>query len=274
MVSCFFIVFCFFTLLLYRQFIGSVGRLSSGAVGEEVISPLILSYCGALIIGVSMIYLITNRKSLNKFSYLLTIIVIVLGVVPFFLGASRGSVLAIFVPFLLLAYCHISLRSFVYYVLGFMILFALFFYLDSYLGSGLIDRILGTTAAIEQGSSSASRIDIWNIALNQFFEYPIFGDKLLTNGLDIYPHNLFVELLQSVGIIGAIPFTVLIIKGFLSCMRIFRFYTTYAWVGVFFIQSFMQNMFSGAVYSAAWFWCSLAVVLALEYNLSNVKRNL
>jgi O-antigen ligase len=142
-------------------------------------------------------------------------------------------------------------------------------YLDSFFDSGLLDRFTGTKEAIETGSSSASRLDIWKYSLDQFIDYPLFGDKLNTNIVNFYPHNIFLEALQSIGFFGFIPFLVLLIYALRYSMYIFKKKPQYAWLTIFFLQALMQNMFSGALYTAAWFWTGMALVLSLY---SSIKK--
>lgn len=264
------LLFSSLSTILYSRFIREVYRLNTNSAGEEVISPLILSYCSALIISVSIIYLIFNKTSKLVKSF--SILAIIMAVIPFFLGASRGGIIAVFFPFILLVFCNTSLKNFFKYLLFFIVLIVGLVYLDDYFESGLLTRFLSTSEAIETGGSSAHRIDIWKNSLTQFLNYPFFGDKLNTQGVNYYPHNIYIEVLQSTGIIGFIPFLILLIKGFVVCMTIFKRHGEYAWIGVFFVQALIQNMFSGALYTAAWFWTSLAMMLSLNIFLNNEKN--
>ncbi|WP_339698159.1 O-antigen ligase family protein [uncultured Marixanthomonas sp.] len=258
-------VFSILTILSYKQFIGNVGRLASGIVGEAIISPLTLSYCSALTIGVLSFYLLTNSVSFRK--RFLMLIVIFLSVIPFFLGASRGSLVAVFVPFIIYFFSGKGASFFLKSFTVLIICLLLFVYLDNTLKSGLLDRFLSISEAIEQGNSSASRLSIWERSFNQFKNNPIFGDSLKVKNYPLYPHNILFEVLQATGIVGFIPFFVLIFKTWKSCLSIFKNHKELIWVAVIFIQSFVQNMFSGAIYNASWFWTSMALVLATDYSL-------
>src|SRR5690554_170849 len=263
-------IFSSLSVKLYSKYIGSVGRLSSSRVEEEVVSPLTLSYSSTLIIDVIVFYLLFNKTS--KKIKVLSVLTIILAIVPFFLGASRGSIFAIFIPFIFYAMSNMSLKSMIKYIFSFSILIALIFYLDNYFQSGLLNRFLGTSEAIETGGSSASRLDIWSKSLSQFVEFPIFGDRLNTVGVDYYPHNIYIEVLQTTGIIGGIPFFVLVYQTIKASFNIFKNHIEYAWIPVIFIQSVMKHMFSGALYNASWFWVSMAIVLSLNHYLNRSKK--
>lgn len=264
------LIFSFLSIFIYGRFVGEVGRISESSTGESVISPLILSYCGALIIGVLSVYLIYNFKKTSKITILLSFGAIIMAVIPFFLGASRGGIFAIFVPFILMGASNLSLKSIIKYSLLVAVLIIGMIYLDDYLGSGLLSRFTGTAEAIETGGSSASRLGIWSISFSQFVDNPLFGDRLNTIDINHYPHNIFLEVLQALGLIGFIPFIVLVIKGLKASIYIFKYHAIYSWIPVIFIQAMMQNTFTGAMYTSAWFWTSMAMVLSLNYYL---KKN-
>jgi len=258
--------FSLLSIITYKKFIGSVGRLNSSATGEDVLSPLILSYCGALAIGVITAYLLNNKVTFLKRMYCFA--TIGLSVVPFFLGASRGSLFALFIPFLFIIFTKKRKGSANFKIIFVIILsvFLLFFIADK-IGSNLVDRVTNIDKDVNQGNSAAVRTIIWKQTLTQFLNNPIAGDKFEINGFDGYPHNIFFETLQTTGILGAIPFLLLTINGFTASLKILKFAPMYSWVPVIFIQSFIQNMFSGAVYTASWFWFSLAVVICLNLSL-------
>lgn len=265
------LLFSLLSIFFYGRFIGVVTRLSTSQVGENVINPLILSYSSALIIGVLLTYLLYNKTN-SRVKYF-SIAAIVLSLIPFFLGSSRGAIFAIFVPFIITAFTNFKFKKIFKYIFLFFILVFVLVYLDGYLGSGLFDRLLFTAEAIETGSSSANRISIWRGSFLQFTRNVFFGDKLNTDINNHYPHNIILEVLQTTGILGFIPFIVLVIKGFNASINIFKYFKQYSWIAVFFVQAFIQNMFSGALYSASWFWASLSIVLSLDYYLKYNSLN-
>ena len=140
-------------------------------------------------------------------------------------------------------------------------------YLSVYFGSNIVDRFTSIQSDIEEGSTSAIRLSLWREGLEQFMNNPFFGNSLEVDKYQFYPHNLFIEVLLSTGLIGFIPFTLLLFRGFKATINIFRNYPQYAWIGVLFLQSFMQNMFSGALYAASWFWLSLGLLFSFEFSL-------
>lgn len=266
-------IFSTLGILSYRQFIGEVGRLGIGDEAETVISPLTLSYCSTLIIGITSIYLFYNKVSLRV--NIFGIITILLSIVPFFLGASRGSLFSLFLPFLFIFFASKKLMHKIRYLIFFIAVLILLVYLDQNLGSGLIDRFTNISSDIEEGNSSAVRIIIWKTALNQFLTHPILGDKLqIGNDTGYYAHNLTIEILQTTGLLGFIPFVFLVLSCFRASFKLFKYNPKYAWVSVIFIQSFMQYSFSGALYLSSWLWTSMALVISVESQImsSHIKK--
>lgn len=256
---------------LYR-YIGTVGRFSSSFIGEEAISPLILSYCSSLIMGVSVVYLLTNN--VNKTSRLFMMMLVVLSIVPFFLGASRGGLIALFMPFIVMyglrGNAGARLKFMFFAFLGVVVLAVL----AQQLGSGLFNRIGNLSEDIAQEDSSAIRVFIWMQSFNQFLSSPLIGDKLAVDGFSGYPHNIIFEVLQTTGILGFAPFLILLVTSLRKSILIFKNNPTYAWISVIFIQCVTQSMFSGAIYSSSWLWFSMALILSFPLQENKIETTL
>jgi len=260
------LILSLFTLFYYNKIIGTIGRISQAVTREDnYVSPLALSYCSTLAIGISLSYMMENKVSIRKKVYL--IINMVLSLVPFYLGSSRGSIFALFLPFLLIFLCKKNAGKSMRLLMVVAILLVAGVYLSVYFGSNIVDRFTSIQSDIEEGSTSAIRLSLWREGLEQFMNNPFFGNSLEVDKYQFYPHNLFIEVLLSTGLIGFIPFTLLLFRGFKATINIFRNYPQYAWIGVLFLQSFMQNMFSGALYAASWFWLSLGLLFSFEFSL-------
>ncbi|MEJ5994822.1 O-antigen ligase family protein [Pedobacter sp. Du54] len=256
-------------IVLYGHFIGQVSRLRTDSVGEEVISPLALSYCSTLIISITVIYLVYNKVAI--FKRLICYLAITLSIIPFFLGASRGALFALFLPFLLMLIARNNVKFTLKISFALIVSSVILVYLDEMMGSGLVRRFFGTSEAIETGSTSAIRLEIWKSSFNQFLNNPIIGDKLRVENWTGHPHNMLIEVLQTTGLLGFIPIVILLLRAFLICFRVFKYIPKYSWVAIIFIESFMQNMFSGSISSAAWFWTSIALLFSLETLLTKFK---
>lgn len=198
---------------------------------------------------------------------------ILLSVIPFFLGASRGSIFAIIISFLIYFLTEIGKKPLFRTIIITAIVTISIIFLDAYLESGLLGRFKNISNDIELGSSSALRVVLWETALNQFADYPIIGDKLRVNNFEGYSHNIFIEVLQTTGILGFIPFIFLIISAWKKVFFITKNHKEYFWLLVIFIQSFTHHLFSGAIYTGAWLWTSMALVFILHDYLKTRSYN-
>jgi O-antigen ligase len=263
----------FFSLISvanYGQYVGQISRLGMDSGEENTVNPLILSYNATMVFGVFLFYWLYNKTSLLQ--KILLFSGIVLSIIPFFLGASRGALIAIFVVLLLNVFYSSSAGAKLKYLTFFLLLFFIIIYLNQYFGGGLTDRFYELQEDFDSGESSAVRLTIWKSSWSQFIDNPLFGDKLAVEGWKNYTHNIVLEVLQTTGIVGFVPFSILLFTVLAYATRIIRYHKSYSWLSVIFILSFIQTMFSGNLYSAAWFWNSMAIVIGSYHYLSKIPK--
>lgn len=261
-------LFAVLAIIFFRNYIGTVGRLTSETADTETLSPLALSYCSSLTIGIAVSYWIENTISLRQKLFFL--LLIGLSITPFFLGSSRGSLVALILPFIFILIIKknvfTSFRTILMLALG---LFGIVYFSNKF-GSSLIERFTSTGSDIAEGNESAVRTIMWKNALNQFANNPIMGDRLKLDGFNIYPHNILFEILQSTGFLGFIPFAILLIIIFIKSFKILKYTPQYSWISILFIQCFAQNMFSGSIFSASWLMMSMAIVAAFARSENEI----
>jgi O-antigen ligase len=200
----------------------------------------------------------------------------VLCLVPFFLGASRGAIFAGAGAFLFyLAFATNVKKRLVGFFLVLLTTVTLIF-AQNFLGTGVFDRLLSLQQDIESGSASVIRLKIWTDGLHQFLRNPLFGNSLESEYVNFHPHNILIEILISTGLLGFISFILFIVYVFAKSIRITRQAPQYYWIVGIFIVGFIQNQFSGAIYSASWVAMGAALVLgftlpAKEATVSVVK---
>ncbi len=264
-------LFAVLAIIFFRNYIGTVGRLTSETADIDMLSPLALSYCSSLTIGIAISYWIENPISLGQKFYFL--LLISLSVTPFFLGSSRGSLIALILPFIFILLIKKNVFTNFRTILILVIGLAGIIYVSQEFGSSLIERFVSTSSDIAEGNESAVRTIMWQNAFNQFINNPIMGDRLKLDGFDIYPHNILFEILQCTGFLGFIPFSILLIIIFIKAFRILKYTPQYSWISILFIQCFTQNMFSGSIFSASWLMMSMAIVAAFARNENDIFSN-
>ena len=263
-------VFALLTAAFYGGYVGQASRISQ-TVGRdaEYISPLSLSYQSALVIGVLIISWISSRTSFVRSAG--TLISIFLLTVPFFLGASRGSVVALGLVFLFFLSFWPGVKRRALVTFGSLFLLGLAFALQGYLGDGIFQRVASIGNDIETGSSSVIRLIMWREGFEQFLISPVFGNSLQHEGFQFHPHNIFIEVLISTGILGFVPFSMFLFFVARSSVSVIRESPESSWVVVVFLVGFSSNMFSGSISSAVMFMTGAGLVLATARSCSVIS---
>lgn len=251
-------------------FFAGVGRISMAkyTMGDdfEVISPLALSYSSSLIISICLYYLFFTIPAKKVKSYYW--IAIILSIVPFFLGASRGSVFALIFSISAIVYFKGNLGKKIRSIIVLIVLGAVLIYAANFVGSSVLTRILSISEDIDSGSDSAIRLIMWHSAWSQFLNSPIWGDSIQSN-IPPHPHNIILEVLMSVGLLGFIPFIMLLIKTLRKSIKILKYRSEHVWIPILFFQGFIQHLFSGVVYAAIFFWAGMALVFSVDIYKKN-----
>jgi len=241
------------TIISFRQLLesGGIARISqlSYQTGEAVISPLALAYSGSLTIIVCLFCLFFEKNNFKK--SLIYLIAIILSLIPFFLGASRGALLSVGLCVILYFFLSSIKGKTVFLVLS-VISFPFFLFMIELSGTGLFVR---TSSTIDSGNSSG-REYLWADAINEFKDNPVFGGRIEVSG--IYPHNIFLEVLMAMGAVGFVVFILFIIFSMLKLKKIERHKRIFIYAILIF--AFSMSMFSGGLYSSIIFFSTLGLL--------------
>jgi O-antigen ligase len=109
------------------------------------------------------------------------------------------------------------------------------------------------------------------IGLKNFSESPLFGSyfRLKTNYQTFkghYPHNIFVEILMTLGVIGFLLFLYLLFKSYRNCLSIFRGKKMLSIFGfvIIFLSSFLMLQTSRTLLFRIDFWLLLYILCSLN----------
>jgi O-antigen ligase len=264
------LLFSLFSTLAHADFIRSGLRYAIVFGEENVMSPLFLSYCGALGIGLGMAAVLRERRL--TYWTIVGLITSVVSLVPFFMGASRGSIIAAALPILFVVVAMRGRLALLASIAAAMIILAMVF-ASNYLGGSPFARFLSIQESIQSEAGEASRIVLWESSMQQFWEAPIFGSSLENLAFHYYPHNIFLEVMISTGMLGLAPFAILIFMSIRKCFTILTDGPRHFWVVILFLQSLTQSLFSGALYLSSWLAISLALVAVVWRSLSSDHRH-
>lgn len=103
-------------------------------------------------------------------------------------------------------------------------------------------------------------------AVHQFISSPMVGDALEERTTHFYPHNVIAESFMATGLLGGIPFLLLISYGLFCAFRLVKDRVGHAWVALIFTQYLVGAQFSGALYNATTMWAFLGVTISLHLS--------
>lgn len=135
--------------------------------------------------------------------------------------------------------------------------------LSNAIGSDISIRLL---SAVENGDTSG-RDKIYSNVLNHIKESPFLGEfYLIPSGIGkgYYPHNYFLEVFMTTGLLGGIPFVAMVILSLKKSYQLLRYKHPAGWIVLLFLQVFIHGMFSSALYSAQDFWGLCFFVLSIN----------
>lgn len=115
--------------------------------------------------------------------------------------------------------------------------------------------------------SAMGRVQAWSAAWEQFLAGPLIGDRVFEPVMLRYPHNLFMETLISLGLVGATILVVYLAISLRATIWLLRRPDTppyVVFVAISFVKDLIQAQFSGAVYTNTTVWVASACTIALH----------
>lgn len=217
---------------------------------------------------------------LNKdFSLLMFITTALLGS-GLFLSGLRGAIIAVLstMGFFLYNRSFADLKNSAFRLVGLILLIFLFVYFQPTLYSSVKKRIVSiSTVVISKDVSDGSinsRIQAYEISFNMFLEKPFFGQGIggynqvyknneLPKTIE-YPHNLFVEIIVELGLIGFILFGILFWRAARNIRKINEI------IFLIFTNSLLLSLFSGNIADQ-----KILIVLVGTFTvLPNAEKNI
>lgn len=252
------------SFFLYKDFfLSGGGRISQMTYegNDEFVSPLVLSYAAVFNFIVYFSYIKDYKNKTKLLSYS-SLMMMVLSIPMFILGASRGAFVACIVGFLyIIVYSKIKTK--LAYLIILPIVFYVIYLITIKTGNNAFERFFSIQADIESNSTSAVRLDIWKTAWEYFLDSPLFGGYLEVDG--IYPHNIFFEVLMNTGLFGALLF----LSPLLYLIWYSIFYVNIKkgyFIPLVLILGLSMHLFSGSIYVAPILFLALGLIMSLLNN--------
>lgn len=285
-----FLIISFFTTLVPSiAFIQYVGVDTLQFIGldndDNPISCLALGYCSGPLVVLSILF--HRRLFKNKIqSILFSLLVILLGSFILFVVGERGPLVWTIVNLMICSFIITKRKirfGLIACMLSIMIYFNIGFIIDT------IDSFAPRTAerlelTIEEGDTNG-RFDTddvhgstYIIGLNQFYTSPWYGSyfRLITNYMVFrghYPHNVFIEILMTMGLLGFIPFIYLLWIAWKKTKKVMKKNVTDRYLAfvALFLSSFLQLMTTSTILFHTAFWLFFIIMCNFDVNLTADK---
>jgi hypothetical protein len=268
-----------------------------------LINGITLGFYGCLLGIASISYFLFYQRKLSIWSTFFLTAAFLLGVFNLMAGASRGPFLSFVLLFTIVVLVSILITLFriVYFLylkirvkvtgmrpnvffqlrfkpvvykmmmtfLGLLLIFTLFNFAKERTNIdfdqlGMSTRIKSMQEFKNDGTI-AERVSMWKSAMHQFKTNPIFGDSFINNFGNLYSHNLIMDVLMSVGIVGSIPFFIYLLSPFYYFIRLpAEKKRAISVLFVVFLAALMLYMTSGGLFTAAEFWILSAAVIGIS----------
>lgn len=228
---------------------------------------LTIGYTMSTLFAFNFIKFVINKKILKKSFYLFLMVFNILLII---LSGSRGALVSVLMVSFIMAIIYFVKKG-KFFRLAFLIIAV------SFISVLLINRNPNYSFAVERilslfnsdfEQSSSGRDLLYNAALKNFFESPIYGEGIGSFSYEVgfyyYPHNIILEILNDFGLIGLLVFLFLSLKIFNKIIWILKQDITTHIIAFFFINVFIQMMFSGSYLVTSQLWLTGIIILTLN----------
>ncbi len=206
---------------------------------SEFVNAVSLGHFTCTVAIAAFFYVIEYRPRLIE---LLAHATIVVGsVAALFLSGSRAAFIGLVVASAIYA---ISRPSRLLVLIPFLLSGLMYLPQDNFLVQRMSDLVIA-----KWDTGALARLDVQSTAIADFLDSPIIGKHFIDMnwGPGLYPHNIMIEILMALGLIGAIPLYALI---GVSMYRALRFRTHLTFYAIIYFVSFAFLQTSGAIWAA------------------------
>lgn len=178
------------------------------------------------------------------------------------LANSRGPILSLIVAVSVLILAQ-SKRRRTYWVVSMICAIALYFAYQrpEFLFGDLGPFARFSTISLSGDAASIARFTAFKGSWAQFLGSPIFGDGIEERVTQFYPHNVILEAFMSTGLLGGVPFLLVLITAIRSAWGLFRLNSQLSWVGLVALQQLVGAQFSGSIWGTGSLWVMMMLVI-------------
>ena len=256
--------------ILWLLYSGGIAIVWDNRLSTEVINPISVGY-----IGVTLVVLCAARPFDWRTPGVLGVAVLpavrvllaILGSALTVASGSRGPMIALAGAMIAwLALSPVRFRGRIWRITGRMLLVvgagvavaAAAITIGDLIGVNPFERLEGLLG--DESTSYREQAIVGSLA--QFADRPLFGDALIERSTFDYPHNVYVESLMSVGIVGTLGLVVFSLAAIISSWRLLRTSPDAQWVALLCLVHVFAALTSGALYLSDSFWAMSAAAIS------------
>jgi O-antigen ligase len=126
-------------------------------------------------------------------------------------------------------------------------------------------------ADIQEDISAQNRLLLQGNSISQFLAHPVIGSAYLELEQLDYPHNIFIETVMALGVVGGIVFAIVLISAGRKAILLVN--QGELLIPLLFVQYFVGVQFSGAIYGQSPFWATVALLVGLATRNAPSKEH-
>lgn len=255
---------------------------------EDVVDTLSMGYCNGQLVTLGILFY--SKLYNNKFvSCVFSTLFIVSAFYVIFAAGERGPILWTIVN-VIICLSLITKNLIRYCIPVFLVVILLFLNIDTVI-DGISVYAPRTAEKIEmtvKEGDTNGRFDLkdskgstYIIGINQFLSSPLYGSyfRLITNHHVFkghYPHNVFIEVLMTMGLLGFIPFIYLLLVGWKKVRKTMKSKYTENQLAclALFLAAFLQLLTTTTIVFNAAFWCFFTIVCNFDMEEEQIKNKI
>ena len=247
-----------FSVVAFVQF-GSLADIRDERLSLNKVNPISLSYvCSSFILYYVIFWRSSKRVALEAILSIPVLIPIIA------MARSRGMLIATAGA---LAVYIILLRG-SKRMLALVGLGMVGFVLGYYIFPEYLELMIGAVERIDANTdmSTAGRVVSFYGAWQQFLDDPLMGRYVTEQITSFYPHNIYLESLMAVGLLGSILFAIHLLQAMRSASGIIRqerSQKAHIFISLLFLRDAIGAAASGGIWSVSGFWITSFTLVAI-----------
>lgn len=230
------------------------------------INPITISIAGAFLGALSIYHIYFIRVSgVIRILYFLGM---GLGITFLIFGASRGPLISFSICVIYLLYVYLSKKASLKYIkqlalINTLLIVGCLIYIlvrdINWADLSIYNRLIhfGESSSL---SDTSTRINSWGSAWRQFLSSPFVGDSYLESFYYSYPHNIYLEVLMALGLLGIVLFYPIILRFFAYSIKT----RTQLGIYIIYLLYMIESSFSGGLFINPPLWGILALMTGFK----------